>query len=104
MQNFNKRISEIENKMSTCFLKESDYAYWKFIKVMNKKDKEKYDALIEARDGISLDKMDSLLVKKYAADIKKYELSENEKNLFAKGFNKTRNELSDMVNMYLEKT
>ncbi len=104
MQNFNKRISEIENKMSTCFLKESDYAYWKFIKVMNKKDKEKYDALIEARDGISLDKMDSLLVKKYAADIKKYKLSENEKKLFAKGFNKARNELSDMVNMYLEKT
>jgi len=64
----------------------------------------KYDALIEARDGISLDKMDSLLVKKYANDIKKYKLSENEKKLFAKGFNKARNELSDLVNMYLEKT
>ena len=103
MQNFNKRISEIENKMSTYFLKESDYSYWKFIKVMNQQDKKKYNILIKARDGISLDNMDPLLVKKYAADIKKYELSENEKKLFAKGFNKARKELSGMVNKYLKK-
>ena len=52
MQNYNERIAEIERKMSTQFLKESDYAYWKFIKVMNKQDKERYDNLIVARDGI----------------------------------------------------
>jgi hypothetical protein len=104
MQNFNKRISEIEKKMSTHFLKESDYAYWKFIKVMNKQDKEKYDSLIDARDSISLDKMDPLLVKKYAKDIKKYELSEIEKQFFANVFNKAGKELSSMVNKYLEKT
>jgi hypothetical protein len=104
MQNFNKRISEIEKKMSTHFLKESDYAYWKFIKVMNEQDKKKYNILIDARDGISLAKMDPLLVKKYAKDIKKYELSEIEKKSFANGFNKARKELSDRVNKYLEKT
>jgi len=103
MQNYNERIAEIERKMSTHFLKESDYAYWKFIKVMNKKDKERYDALIDARDSISLDKMDPLLVKKYAKDIKKYELSENEKQIFANVFNKAGKELSVMVNKYLKK-
>jgi len=41
-------------------------------------------------------------VKKYADNIRKVELTDNQKRIFAEGFNKTRKKLSDKVNMILK--
>ena len=104
MQNLEKRISEIENKMKIYFLKDSDYAIKKLFSVLNKKDSDELRTLVKARKNKSVERLFLRLVKKYADNIRKVELTESQKRIFAEGFNKSRKNLSDKVNMILDKT
>ncbi len=102
LQNLEKRISEIENKMKIHFLKDSDYSIEKFLSVINEKDSDELRTLIKSRNIKSINNLFPRLVKKYADNIRKVELTESQKRIFAEGFNQSTKKLSDEVNMILK--
>ncbi len=104
MQNIEDRISVIEDKARIYYLKEKDFAIIKLLMVLNKEDNEQLMSFVKARNNKAVEILFSRLVKKYAKKIRGVEITDNDKRIFAEGFNKSRKNLSNRVNMILDKT